>query len=102
MKEIESILIDFQAHGISQVNIEHALDLSFGSIERAKLTDDPEMITLLRIVRTYPWLLQVAENNYDEIESSRILLHNAVDILVSAEKRKMNEKILETNQEANK
>jgi len=88
VKEIEGIIAEFQSHGISQTSIEHALDLGFGSIERALLTDDPEMISLLRIVRTYPWLLEVAENNYDETKAERILLHNAVDIFVNEKHNK--------------
>ena len=85
MTEIEEILIDFQAMGISSSAIERAFDLKIGDINRANLIDDPEVLALLRIAQTYPWLLEVAQNRYDEDKSKRIMLHNAVDSIMNIE-----------------
>lgn len=83
MTKIEEILIDFQAMGITASAMEIALGLEIGSIETASVTDNPEMIILLKIVKVYPWLLEVAEHEYDENMSQRIMLHNAVDIMMN-------------------
>lgn len=88
MKELEEILLEFQAHGLTPAKIEFALDLDYGSIEKALLTDDPIMITLLKVVRTYPWLLEIAEHGYDGTESERILLHNAVNVFINEKHNK--------------
>jgi hypothetical protein len=83
MTIIEEIVVEFQAHGISPAQIERALDLDQGMLSRGNLIEDKEVIALLKIVRTYPWLLEVAEARYDENESKRILLHHAVDQMIN-------------------
>lgn len=95
MHEIEEILLDLQTMGFSSSAIERALDLNQGDLQYAILTDNPETITLLRIIKTFPWILEVAEHNYMENSSQRILLHNAVDIIMNEqynEKLKGNKK----------
>lgn len=92
MTKIEEILIDFQAMGITTSAIKLAFDLDQGSIEIANISDNPEMITLLKIIRTFPWLLEVAEYNYDENISKRTLLHNAVDVIMN---KQYNDKLKE-------
>jgi hypothetical protein len=81
--EIEEILVEFQAEGITQTQIERTLDLGQGSLDVGNLINEPETTALLRIVRAFPWLLEVAEKRFDENESKRILLHQAVDVMVN-------------------
>jgi hypothetical protein len=86
MSLIEEILAEFQAYGITIAQIERVLDLHQGALDTGNLIDDPEIIALLKIVRTYPWLLEVAEADYDENESKRILLHHAIDQMILMKK----------------
>lgn len=85
MEEIDGILIEFQSMGVTEAVIERSLDLKRGDIRRACLIDDPEMLALLKIVRTYPWLLEVAMLGYKENSSKRIMLHNAIDAMMNKE-----------------
>jgi len=85
METIDGILLEFQSMGVTEAAIERSLDLKQGDIRRACLIDDPEMVALLKIVRTYPWLLEVAELGYKENSSKRIMLHNAIDIMMNKE-----------------
>jgi hypothetical protein len=83
MTFIETTLAEFQANGISQAQIERSLDLPINTLDVSNLINDPEIIALLNIIKTYPWLIDVAQKNYDHLESKRILLHNAVDTLIN-------------------
>ena len=51
----------------------------------------PELLVLMKIIKTYPWLLEVADKNYDEFESKRILGHSAVDIAINMQANKSRE-----------
>ena len=83
MTEIEETLVEFQAEGITQTQIERTLDLGQGSLDVGNLITEPETIALLRLIKAFPWLLKVAEKRFDENESKRILLHQAVDVMVN-------------------
>lgn len=83
MHIIEEILIEFQAEDITASAIERSLELKQGALQIAIMTDDPEVVALLKMVRTYPWLLEVAEHNFREDNALRILLHNAVNVMVN-------------------
>jgi hypothetical protein len=68
------------SQGYSLADVERALDLPTRTISRWKSGQEPSAagLTLLRFIRLFPWLIQVAENNYDETFSRSILLHEAV------------------------
>jgi hypothetical protein len=83
MTKIEEILIEFQSEGITPAAIERALDLNQDSLTISNLIDDPETIALLKIIRTYPWLLEVVEKRYDQNEAKRILLHHTIDQMIN-------------------
>ena len=93
MHVIEEILVEFQAQGITASAIERVFDLEQGALKSACQTDNPEIITLLRMVRVYPWLIEVAEHGFDGERSQRILLHNAVDIMMNERHNKNKHKI---------
>lgn len=56
--------------GLRRPYIERALRMPVGSINDRWLKDerevDPVFVALLRLVRTYPWLLAVSDANFDE------------------------------------
>ncbi len=60
---------------INTVTLERVLRLPFGTIEDS-LGNDPGLDALMRLVQTYPWLLEVAEANFDEKEAKKILIRN--------------------------
>ncbi len=87
MTFIEETLIELHANfGWTQASIERALGLEM----KALSTKDPkpELVALMKIIKVYPWLIEVADSNYDEFESKRILGHNAVDIAVNMQANK--------------
>ena len=94
MTIIDEILIDLQGMGYTAPGLERVLGLNQGSIEIAKMTNDPEVIALLKIIKTYPWLLDVAEHNFDESMSKRIMFHSAIDAMMNDEhNRNLNKEI---------
>lgn len=61
------------------VHVERVLDLPFGTLRQAREgTCDPDLRALLRLVETCPWLLDVAEANFDQAAAQRILLDAAL------------------------
>jgi hypothetical protein len=78
MTFIEEILLELYSNfGWTQGNLERALDLPMYSLKE----ETPENTALMKMIRIYPWLVEVAEKRYDEIESKRIMCHAAVDIV---------------------
>jgi DNA-binding transcriptional regulator YiaG len=56
--------------GISNSYFERALRLTFGTVNRWKSGDiTPSDLSLLRIVRTYPWILEISDKNFENAES---------------------------------
>lgn len=82
MTFIEELLVELNANfGYTQASIERALDLEMGSLSTEN--PSPELLVLMKIIKTYPWLIEVADQNYDEFEAKRVLGHNAVDLHVN-------------------
>lgn len=81
---LESIIEFIVNQGFSLANIERSLDLPQRTISRWKSGQEPSAagLTLLRLVRLYPWLLEVASGNYNELLAKTILINNAVDEFV--------------------
>jgi hypothetical protein len=82
MARQESIrsMLDFLVHrGYSLAQIERSLDLPQRTISRWKGSGELSSIgiALLRILRTYPWIIEVAENKYDEFISKTTLISEA-------------------------
>jgi hypothetical protein len=40
------------------------------------------------MIKIYPWLIEVADKNYDKFEAKRILGHNAVNLAVNMQANK--------------
>jgi transposase-like protein len=65
--------------------VERALDLPQRTLSRWKNTADTSAIgiALLRIVRTYPWILRVAEAKYEPTVARNVFIQTAVKTLLS-------------------
>lgn len=72
---------------ISFPYLERVLSLPFGSINRWLRGDFPkDVITILRFVRTYPWLLHLAEENFNADVAQALLL--TVDSMADSDEEK--------------
>lgn len=84
MTFIEEVLIELLANfDYTQSAVERVLGLEMGTLS----TDDPspELLALMKVIRAYPWLLQVADKKFDDLEAKRILGHSAVDAAINAQ-----------------
>jgi len=79
MTIIQEILIELQSMGHSQASIERTLGLPMKTLDN----ENPETLALMKMIKAFPWLLQVADRQFDEFESKRILGHAAVDAAVN-------------------
>lgn len=62
--------------GLSNVYIERALGLPFRTLGRWKSGElSNGAIALLRVIRTYPWILKVADERYDNETASIEVFH---------------------------
>jgi hypothetical protein len=63
-------MLDFlAARGITQAGFERRLRLPIGTTERWKTGElSAPALALLRLVRTFPWLLEVADANFEYVE----------------------------------
>jgi len=67
----------------SDAHIERALDLPSGTLRRGRQQgQDPDLRALLRIIEVFPWLLDVADANYDQAAASSILLAQGAETAV--------------------
>lgn len=79
MTFIQETLAELQAnYGWSQASIERSLDIPQKTL--SKEDPEPELIALMKIVRIYPWVVQVADRKYNEFDAIRVMGHAAVDI----------------------
>jgi hypothetical protein len=76
---ISSIIEYISNLGYSFTELERSLDLPFRTFSRWKSTSEiaAPAITLLRLLRTYPWLIEVADRKYNEDDATAILIMNA-------------------------
>jgi hypothetical protein len=86
LKIVKDFLTEFsEKYGISQAGIERVLDLPQHSLDKEK---GSEVVALIKMIKTFPWLISVAEKNYDRKEAKRTLLHVAVDYLIDLQDSK--------------
>lgn len=75
-------MVDFlQSQNVKTAYLERALELPARTVNRWK-TKEPSAsgLTLLRIIRTYPWILEVADADYDETFSRSKLMEQAAKV----------------------
>jgi ribosomal protein L37E len=74
-----SILTFLNEQGHSNASMERALGLPARTLARWKnetsITPSASGLALMRIIRTFPWMLQVADCQFDQEKAQEILMH---------------------------
>jgi DNA-binding transcriptional regulator YiaG len=86
LKSIKNIINDFKDHKISMSAIERALEIPQRTLTKWKngnLSPSSTGVALMRFLRLFPWLLEVAERKYDYNEAQKIHIKSAVENLLS-------------------
>lgn len=79
---IHRILDDLNDHGVTMAYIERVFSLPKRTIARWKNgSDSATGVALLRLVRTCPWLLEVAKDNYSHITTARVVVTQAANLI---------------------
>ena len=82
---VNRILDDMSAEGVSMAYIERVLQLPKRTLHRWKSgSDSATGIALLRLVRTCPWLLEIAKENYSPMAATRVVVTQAGNLLAQA------------------
>lgn len=84
-----SVIDDFARKDISMAAIERALDLPQRTLTKWKnglSSPSATGVALLKIIRTYPWILEVAQKNYDPFVAKEVFISNAVHDFYSTAK----------------
>jgi hypothetical protein len=77
------LMINYLAEnvGYTLANIERAFSLPQRTLSRWKTGQDPSAagLALLRIIRTFPWITDVADEGFEQGAAKRILIEKAVE-----------------------
>jgi DNA-binding transcriptional regulator YiaG len=85
-KSINNILNDFSENKISMSAIERALDIPQRTLAKWRSGSSSPTATgvaLMRFIRLFPWLLDVAENKYDYDYAQKICINSGIQKLLS-------------------
>lgn len=79
-KSAIAILSDFAEHGYNFSSLERALELPQRTLTKWKNTGKTSAagLTLLRFLRLFPWLIEVADNRFDFQEAQRTCINAAL------------------------
>lgn len=80
-KSIKVILDEMEQKGYSQSRIERAFDIPKRTVSKwYNHVNMPSAgaLSLLRLIMNFPWLINIAENNYDRKIAHKIALGNAI------------------------
>lgn len=83
---VKNILNDFVENEISMSSIERALELPQRTLTKWKNNNSAPSasgIALMKFIRIFPWLLEVAENKYDYNDAQKIHIKAAIQRLLS-------------------
>ena len=84
LESINNMLEDLGRHGITMAYIERVLDLPKRTIARWKSgSDSATGVALLRMVRTCPWMLEIAKNRFSPSITAKVVLNQAGNFLAS-------------------
>ncbi|MDH4318549.1 MAG: hypothetical protein OEV64_09190 [Desulfobulbaceae bacterium] len=86
-KAVQNILNDFISNNVSMAAIERALSLPQRTLTKWKNeVSNPSAtgLTLLKFIRTFPWLLEVADNDFNFDTAQKIHISNAMKIFVES------------------
>lgn len=76
-----NIIKYFEEHNFSKSGIERALNLPQKTLSKWKndrRKASAAGLSLMKIIRTYPWILDVADANFNEIKAKEILVKNTI------------------------
>lgn len=85
-QSVKNILDEFQRNKISMSALERALSIPQRTLTKWKNGNAKASatgVTLLRFIRLFPWLVDVAENKYDYDTAQKIHIQSAVQKLLS-------------------
>jgi hypothetical protein len=83
-RSVENILEHFIKNKRSLTSIERALEIPFRTLAKWKNKRSKTSaagIALLRFIRLFPWLIDVAENKYDPKKAENIMVENSMRLL---------------------
>lgn len=83
---VKKIIDEFSHLSISMASIERALDLPQRTLSKWKsgsISPSSSSVALMRMIRTFPWLLDVADNKYDHGIALRIQINDAMQKVLS-------------------
>ena len=84
-QSVKSMLDSLSAIGLTMAYLERALELSPRTIARWKAgKSSASSITLLRIIRTFPWIVDIADHNYDSLVAQSKLVEEALKAVHSS------------------
>jgi DNA-binding transcriptional regulator YiaG len=86
MKSINNILNDFNDINVSMASIERVLSIPQRTLTKwktGKAKPSATAFSLFKYLRTFPWLLEVAENNFDYNIAQKIHIGDAIKNLLS-------------------
>jgi len=69
------------------VHIERALQLPIGSISDPEFLKLPETVALLKVIETFPWLIEVADYGYKSDIAKLILQREAINLKLEEAKK---------------
>ncbi len=78
-----NILTSLNSEGYTNASMERALELPSRTLARWKnehsISASSAGIALMRIIRSFPWILEVAENHFDQEKAQHIFLTHAMN-----------------------
>jgi transposase-like protein len=79
----QNIINAFVANGFNLASIERALELPQRTLSKWRNDTPPAAagLTLLKFISLFPWLLTVADTNFDILKSQEICAHNAISYI---------------------
>ncbi len=100
IQSIEEIIEYLNQHGNSMAYIERALELPQRTLVRWKSKGGTKSgIALMRMIRNFPWLLDIAKNNYDKNIAVDELIKQG-DLAYKEQREKFNMNVWRTNSES--
>ena len=84
---LRNIIDHLTSRAISMAAMERALELPQRTLTKWKnqiASPSSAGFALMKMIRTFPWLLEVAEHQYEPVISQRIFINHAIESLLSA------------------
>lgn len=85
--QVKKILRKLYGLGYKQAGIERALELPFGTLNKAYEGKYPKdkaaFFAVLKMIGVFPWLIEVADQNFAEKTAVGIAAHAAIDMALT-------------------